>query len=136
MTDLSHPSRQTAGTLQETLGFEVTELGDELARGRFAVTDSLRQPSGAVHGGAYAVMAETLASAATQAAVADAGEIALGQANHTDFLRPAWEGSVHAEARRRRRGRTIWVWDVDFTNDAGKLCAISRITVAVRPAPG
>jgi 1,4-dihydroxy-2-naphthoyl-CoA hydrolase len=121
--------------MHETLGFEVTELGDELARGRFAVTDSVRQPGGPVHGGAYATMAETLASAATGAAVADTGEIAVGQSNHTDFLRPAWEGSVHAEARRRHRGRTTWVWEVDFTDEAGRLCAISRITVAVRPAP-
>ena len=31
---------------------------------------------------------------------------------------------MHAEARRRHRGRTTWVWDVDFTDDEGRLCAI------------
>jgi 1,4-dihydroxy-2-naphthoyl-CoA hydrolase len=35
-------------------------------------------------------------------------------------------------ARRRHRGRTTWVWDVDFTDDAGRLCATTRMTIAVR----
>jgi 1,4-dihydroxy-2-naphthoyl-CoA hydrolase len=41
-------------------------------------------------------------------------------------------GTVHAEATVRHRGRTTWVWDVDFTDDGGKLCASSRVTIAVR----
>ena len=122
--------------MHEALGFEVTEGGAELARGRFQVTDAVRQPLGIVHGGAYATMAETLASAATYVAVEPDGNIAVGQSNHTSFLRPVAEGFVHAEARRRHRGRTSWVWEIDFTDDAGKLCAISRVTLAVRPAPG
>ena len=48
----------------------------------------------------------------------------MGQSNHTSFLRPVTEGTVHAEARRRHRGRTTWVWEVDFTDDQGRLCAI------------
>jgi acyl-coenzyme A thioesterase PaaI-like protein len=42
---------------------------------------------------------------------------------------------VHAEARRRHRGSTTWVWDVDMTDDEGRLCALARVTIAVRPAP-
>ena len=51
------------------------------------------------------------------------GKIAMGQSNHTSFLRPVSAGSVHAEARPRHRGRTTWVWEVDFTDDEGRLCA-------------
>ena len=36
-------------------------------------------------------------------------------------------------ARPIHRGRTTWVWDVDFTDDEGRLCAVSRVTLAVRP---
>ena len=43
------------------------------------------------------------------------------------------EGAVHGEARRRHRGRTTWLWEVDFSDDAGRLCAVSRVTMAVRP---
>ena len=94
----------------------------------------MRQPMGIVHGGAYAAMAETLASATTLRAVQREG-IAVGQSNHTSFLRPVTEGTVHAEARRRHRGRTSWVWDVDFTDDEGASARSSRVTMAVRPAP-
>ncbi len=103
--------------------------------GRFAVTDSVRQPMGVVHGGAYAAMAETLASATTWMHVQGDGNIAVGQSNHTSFLRPVLSGTVHAAARRRHRGRTSWVWEIDFTDDEGRLCAMSRVTMAVRPAP-
>ena len=98
------------------------------------MTDSVRQPMGIVHGGAYAAMAETLASSTTYVHV-QPESIAVGLSNSTSFLRPVSEGTVHAEARRRHRGRTTWVWDVDFTDDQGRLCASSRVTMAIRPTP-
>jgi 1,4-dihydroxy-2-naphthoyl-CoA hydrolase len=42
---------------------------------------------------------------------------------------------VHVHARRRHRGRTTWIWEADITDDEGRLCAVSRVTVAVRPRP-
>lgn len=123
------------GTLDEVLGFEVLEAGPELARGRAQVLDRHKQPFGLVHGGVYAAMAESLASVATYMAVADEGKIAIGLSNHTSFMRPIFSGSVHAEARRRHRGGTTWVWEVDLTDDDGRLCALSRVTMAVRPRP-
>jgi uncharacterized protein (TIGR00369 family) len=45
------------------------------------------------------------------------------------------EGTVHAEATRLHRGRTTWVWDVRFTDDDGRTCALTRMTIAVRPLP-
>ncbi len=61
----------------------------------------------------------------------------MGQANDTSFLRPIASGHVTATARRRHRGRTTWVWEVDLRDDSDRLCAISRMTIAVRPGePG
>ncbi len=116
------------------LGFEILEMGEEHASGRFEVTDAVRQPMGVVHGGAYAAMAETLASAATHVQVDPDGQVAMGQSNHTSFLRPVTEGVVSAEARCRHRGRTSWVWEVDFTDERGRLCALNQMIIAVRPA--
>jgi uncharacterized protein (TIGR00369 family) len=124
-----------AGTLDGTLGFETLELGDELARGRVVVEDRIKQPMGLVHGGVYAALAESLCSQATFMAVMGDGMGAQGLSNQTSFLRPIFEGTVHAEARRRHRGRTTWVWEVDITDDEGRLCALSRVTMAVRPLP-
>jgi 1,4-dihydroxy-2-naphthoyl-CoA hydrolase len=123
------------GTLDAVLGFELEELGAELARASFEVGARHKQPYGLVHGGVYAALAETVASVATATAVFPDGNIATGQSNNTTFLRPATSGRVHAEARRRHAGRTTWVWDVDMTDDDGRLCATSRVTIAVRPAP-
>lgn len=124
-----------ATTLNDVLGFEVGELDDERITGSFEVTDAVRQPFGIVHGGAYAALAETLASVGTYVAVSGDGSIAVGQNNDTSFMRPVSSGIVRAEGRRRHRGRTTWVWDFDFRDDEDRVCAISRVTIAVRPAP-
>ncbi len=131
----SPPAVAPDDTLIATLGFELLELGPERATGRFSAADRVKQPLGLVHGGAFAAFAESLASAATYEAVASNGLIAVGLSNHTSFLRPVLAGTVHAEGRRRHHGRTTWLWDVDFTDDEGRLCAVSRVTLAVRPAP-
>jgi 1,4-dihydroxy-2-naphthoyl-CoA hydrolase len=118
-------------------GLEVTAFEDGLVRAAVAVRDELLQPAGLVHGGVYSSIAESLASMATWYAVRDDGRAAMGMSNQTSFLRPITSGTVHAEARARHRGRTTWVWEVDFTDDAGRLCALTRMTIAVRePPPG
>jgi uncharacterized protein (TIGR00369 family) len=117
------------------LGFQIIEVKEDSARARVPVTNKVLQPYGLVHGGVYAALAESLASIATATAVWEQGDIAVGLSNATNFMRPATEGHVNAEARRRHRGRTTWVWDVDMTDDEGRLCATTRVTMAVRPRP-
>jgi len=131
------PAANAAQTqsLNDALGFEVGEFDEERISGSFEVEDRVRQPFGIVHGGAYAAFAETLASVGTYFAVQGNGEIAVGQNNDTSFMRPVSSGTVHAKGTRRHRGRTSWIWDVEFSDDQGRVCAISRVTIAVRPAP-
>jgi len=71
----------------------------------------------------------------TAVVVAEEGNMAQGLSNQTSFLRPILEGTVHATARRRHKGRTTWVWEVEITDDAERLCALVRMTIAVRPFP-
>ena len=42
---------------------------------------------------------------------------------------------MHAHASVIHRGRTTWVWDVRFADDEERVCAVTRMTIAVRPAP-
>jgi 1,4-dihydroxy-2-naphthoyl-CoA hydrolase len=123
------------GTFDALYGLEFISVTDEEVVGEVVVRDELKQPAGLVHGGVLASMAESMASIGTYLAVAPDGKFAMGMANATSFLRPITEGTVHAVARRRHRGRTTWVWDVDFTDDGGKLCAATRMTIAVRDIP-
>jgi 1,4-dihydroxy-2-naphthoyl-CoA hydrolase len=122
--------------LDGLLGFEMLEAGPEAARARVDVGERHKQPFGLVHGGVYAAMAEALASQATYLTVRDEGKIAVGLSNHTSFMRPILSGSVHAEGRCKHRGSTTWIWEVEMADDQGRLCALSRVTMAVRPAPG
>ena len=124
----------TEGTLDDVLGFELLEASGERCRARVAAERRVQQPMGLVHGGTYAALAETMVSWATVVAVGPSGNFAVGQSNSTTFMRPVTSGHVHAEGAPRHRGRTTWVWDVDFTDDDGRLCATSRVTLAVRPA--
>lgn len=120
-------------TLDEALGFELTDLGPERAEARVTIDDRHRQPLGVVHGGVYAALAESLASVATALTVAEDGLVALGLSNATSFFRPVTGGTVRADAERIHRGRTTWVWDVRCRDEEGRVCAVSRVTVAVRP---
>lgn len=118
------------------IGLEIDDLVEVgLRRGRLAVVPSVCQPMGIVHGGIYAAIAETLASIGTADGVTNDGQIALGMSNNTSFLRPVSAGSVHAEANAIHRGRTTWLWDVEMRSDDRKLCATSRVTIAVREPP-
>ena len=127
---MSHASLE--GTFDGLYGLRVVEAADGLVRAEVDIEDRLRQPAGLLHGGVLASMAESMASAATYLAVAGEGKTAMGLSNSTSFLRPFTEGTVHGTARVRHRGRTTWIWDVEFTDDQDRVCALSRMTIATR----
>jgi len=122
-------------TFDALYGLVLDEVGDGVVRAHVDVRPEVTQPLGLVHGGVYCSIAEGIASMATYAGVRDRGQVAMGIANQTSFLRPVTGGTVHAVAEAIHRGRTTWVWDVRFSDDDGRLCAVSRMTVAVRDAP-
>lgn len=116
-------------------GLEMLSYSDTEVRAQVVVRDELKQPAGLVHGGVYASIAEAMASLATALSVYEQGDVAMGLSNNTSFLRPITRGTVHAHATRVHRGRTTWVWDVRFSDDDDRTCAVTRMTIAVRPAP-
>jgi uncharacterized protein (TIGR00369 family) len=116
-------------------GLEVTALDEHSVTGRVTVRDDLKQLAGLVHGGVYASISESLASLGTAVAVLPEGRMAMGLANQTSFLRPITKGTIHAVATVKHRGRTTWVWEVEITDDAGRLCVLTRMTVVVREGP-
>jgi uncharacterized protein (TIGR00369 family) len=122
-------------TLDGTLGTEVVEVGEDFLRGRIAVTDRIRQPYGIVHGGAMTAIAESLTSMGTARGVMADEKVAMGQEINASFMRPISAGHVNALARVRRKGRTAWNWEVEITDDEGRLCALLRTTIAVRDIP-
>ncbi|MBJ7457656.1 MAG: PaaI family thioesterase [Thermoleophilaceae bacterium] len=118
--------------LNSALGFHVDEVQIGRVSGHFEVENRVRQPYGIVHGGAYAAFAETLASLGTFRAVAEDGKVAMGMSNNTTFIRSVTAGTIHAEAVAIQQGRTTWVWDVTLKDEQDRICAVSRLTIAVR----
>lgn len=129
------PYQATSG-FDGLYGLEITALGPEEVLGEVVVRDELKQPFGLVHGGVFAAIAESLASLGTAVGVAADGRLAMGLSNQTSFLRPITQGVIHARAVRRHAGHTTWVWEVEITDDQDRLCVLTRMTVAVRDAPG
>jgi 1,4-dihydroxy-2-naphthoyl-CoA hydrolase len=118
-----------------TIGTEWLNLDPADARARIAMRDELRQPYGILHGGVYSSLIESLCSYATAAAVWEEGNIAMGQAIEVSFLRPVTAGHAEARAVAKHRGKTTWVWQAEVVDDDERLCAVAKMTMAVRPAP-
>lgn len=117
------------------IGTEWISLDPDAARARIELRDDLRQPYGLMHGGVYSTLVESLCSYATATAVHAQGDIALGQAIEVSFMRPVTSGHAEARAVARHRGRSTWVWTVEIVDDEQRLCALAKMTMAVRPAP-
>jgi 1,4-dihydroxy-2-naphthoyl-CoA hydrolase len=123
-----------ADTFVGLLGIEDVEAAEGRVTARTPVRPELLQDHGIVHGGVYASIAETLCSWATGEAVRENGEVALGMSNSSTFLRPIATGNIVSLSTLRHRGRTTWIWDTEFSDDEGRVCALVRMTVAVRPS--
>jgi 1,4-dihydroxy-2-naphthoyl-CoA hydrolase len=105
---------------------QVLSRAEDHIEARVEVTDALKQPLGLVHGGVFAVLADQLTTDASTCAIS----------TQTSFLRPVTGGHINATARRRHNGRTTAVWEVDMSDDEGRLCALVRITLGSAPAAG
>jgi uncharacterized protein (TIGR00369 family) len=127
------PWRDLSG-YEALYGLEIDALTDAEVTARVPVRDELRQPAGLVHGGVLASIAESLTTLATAMTVEPDGKRAQGISNQASFLRPIGGATIHAVARRRHRGRTTWVWEVELSDDHGRVCALVRMTIAVHDA--
>jgi uncharacterized protein (TIGR00369 family) len=84
-------------------------------------------PWGIVHGGVYATAVESAASIGASTAVRDQGMVAVGLTNTTHFLRSLTSGLVQVQAVALNQGRTQQLWQVDITDDRGKLVAHGEV---------
>ena len=117
------------------VGIEHLDDDPERTTARIAVRDELKQPFGIVHGGVYSSLVESVTSRSTALAVLPEGNVAMGQSISVNFIRPISKGAINVIARARHRGRTTWVWDAEIRDDEDRLCALSQMTIAVRPLP-
>ncbi|ATD66411.1 MULTISPECIES: hotdog fold thioesterase [Luteimonas] len=133
-TTLDQLNTMSAGTAIATLGIVFTELGPDFLRATMPVDARTHQPYGLLHGGASALLAETLGSTAGGLAAPD-GHGVVGIEINANHLRGVRAGSVTGTARPLHVGRSTQVWEIRIEDVAGKLVCISRLTLAVVPKP-
>ncbi|HEX6886682.1 MAG TPA: PaaI family thioesterase [Candidatus Nanopelagicales bacterium] len=120
------------GALAERMGVELLELSAERTVARMPVEGNT-QPYGLLHGGASAVLAETLGSIAA-ALHAGPGRIALGLELSCTHHRARREGWVTGVATPVSRTRSVACYEVRITDEAGKPVCTARMTCLLRDA--
>lgn len=120
------------GTLNDKMGVEVTELSTERVVGTMPVQGNT-QPYGLLHGGASVVLAESLGSLGS-ALHAYPDKIAVGVDINATHHRSATKGTVTGVATPLHLGRSMASWQIEITDERGRLVCTSRITCALIPA--
>lgn len=115
------------------LGITFLEIGADFIRAKMPVDERTTQPFGILHGGASAVLSESLGSIAASLCLDDPSKkTVVGIEINANHLRSARQGEwVYGKASPLKVGRKIQVWQTEVTNEAGKLVCVSRLTVAV-----
>jgi 1,4-dihydroxy-2-naphthoyl-CoA hydrolase len=134
--DFARINGWSRGTMMETLDIRFVDAGDDWIRGTMPVDHRTQQPFGLLHGGASVVLAETLGSTAALLTLDVEKEIAVGLDINANHLRGVRSGLVTGTAKAIHLGRTTQVWEIRIEEEAGKLVCLSRLTMAVIPAPG
>ncbi len=123
----------TEGTSISHLGILFTEHGEDFLRGTLPVDARTKQPYGLLHGGASALLAETLASTAANLCIDDPErQQAVGIELNANHVRAATDGVVTGTARPLHIGRNTQVWDIRIEDERGRLVCVSRLTLAIR----
>lgn len=126
--------RDHMGELATTMGIELTRADTEKVTADMGVAGN-RQPYGLLHGGANAVLAETVGSIHS-ALLAPEGKVPVGVELSCTHHRSAREGSVHAVCTPISVGRTLATMSISISDDAGRLCCTARLTCLFRELPG
>ncbi|WP_189223347.1 hotdog fold thioesterase [Saccharothrix coeruleofusca] len=115
------------------MGIEITRWDADRLVGTMPVKGN-RQPYGLLHGGANAVLAETLGSVA--AAMHAAPErIAVGLELSCTHHRAVTEGVVTGVCTPVHRGRSTATYEIVISDEQDRRCCTARLTCFLREAP-
>ena len=121
--------------LLKFLGVKVELISAERVVLTMEVTPKVHQYIGIMNGGVSLLLSETAASTGAVAA-ADLTKFApVGIEINANHLRAVSKGVLTVEAKPLYPGRTLNVWQVEITNDRGKLVCVSRCTILVQKRP-
>ena len=118
-------------TMMEHLNIIYTEITENSISATMPVCSYTHQPLGMLHGGASVVLAETLGSIAGNFVV-DETRYCVGLDINANHLRAMRQGEVIGTAKPIHLGISTQVWQIDITDEQGRLVCVSRLTLAVK----
>ncbi|GAJ69626.1 LOW QUALITY PROTEIN: hypothetical protein JCM18904_286 [Vibrio sp. JCM 18904] len=118
-------------TLIEHLQIKYTDFTDDSLTATMPVCSFTHQPLGMLHGGASVVLAETLGSLAANFSV-DEAATCVGLDINANHVRAMRSGHVIGTAKPLHLGISTQVWQIDITDERGRLVCTSRLTIAVK----
>ncbi len=124
-------NEKSANTMSHALDIRFSAIGDDWIEATMPVDSRTRQPDGLLHGGASAVLAETLGSVGSVLCVDIAKQTIVGVEINANHLRGVREGRVTGRATPVRLGSRMHVWDIQIRDEAGHLVCVSRLTAMV-----
>jgi 1,4-dihydroxy-2-naphthoyl-CoA hydrolase len=127
-------NEMSENTLQQHLGIEFVEVGDDYLKARMPVDWRVRQPYGILHGGASVVLAETTGSMAAHMCV-DPDKTCIGLDINANHILMVKSGMIYCVARPAHLGRNTHVWQITISNENEQTVCESRLTMLVL-APG
>ncbi len=127
---------RSAGNMVQHLGIEYLEIGERTIRARMPVDHRTVQPTGILHGGASVTLAETLGSVGAFLCIDPSRKGVVGLEVNANHVRPVSSGYVYALAEPLHLGNRTQLWQIEITNEEGKLVCIARLTVAVLDREG
>ncbi len=134
--DLETINARGKGTLVEHVDIVVTEKGPNFLVGTMPVDERTVQPARILHGGASCVLAESLGSIAANMVIDPQKSVAVGLSITASHIRPGLNGTrVTGKAVAQHIGSKTQVWDIEITNEQGKLVCTSKLTMAIIDKP-
>ena len=127
--DALNQTRQN--TAVSHLGIEFSAIGDDWLEATMPVDHRTKQPAGILHGGATALLAETVGSVASVLIVDWPREQAVGIELNISHLRSVSQGMVTGRATAIRIGRRTHVWDIRIRDEEDRLISVARLTMAI-----
>ena len=125
---LEYCNQFSKNTLMQTLNIEFIDAGADFLVAKMPVNSSVHQPMGLLHGGASVALAESVGSAASHFLINTENQEVRGieiSANHLKSIR---EGVVFGTARIIHKGRTLHLWEIKITDEAGNLISLCKLT--------
>ena len=115
-------------TLMQQLGIEYLEKREGFVKAKMPVDERTKQPMGILHGGASLALAETIGSMGS-ALLLDLDKYDVRGANiNANHVGAASSGWVYGVAEIIHRGRYTHVWNINITDEEGRLISVSRLT--------